>query len=135
MEWLVASGEWRVNRRQMANGSTAISGYSPVHRSPLATLCPASSRHDLLGQIVVGINVLDIVILVETILELDHFLTAVGIEIDVGGRDVAGLGAFGGDLVILEGLADDLEDLGVAGDLEIAFHQLDVIGPGLESDF
>ena len=39
-----------------------------------------------------------------------------------------------GTLCVLEGLADGLEDLGVAGDLEVALDQLDVVGAGLEGD-
>ena len=91
-------------------------------------------RHRLLGDVVVGVDVLDVVVLVEDVAELEHLLAVLDVEVDVGGGDVAGLGALGGDPVLFEGLADGLEDLGVAGDLEVAVDELDVVGAGLEGD-
>ena len=88
----------------------------------------------LFGDIIVGVNVLDVVVFVEHIPELAHLPAAVDIEVDVVTRDVAGLGGLGGNPLFLERLAHGLEQLGVAGDLVITVDQFDVVGAGLERD-
>src|SRR5262245_52689482 len=74
--------------------------------------------HRLLGDVVVGVDVLDVVVLVELVPELQHLLAILEVEVDHRGRDVAGLGALSRDAGVLEGLADGLEELRVASNLK-----------------
>ena len=56
-----------------------------------------------------------------------------GPKAHVGAREVARVGALGGDLVAPRGPCGRLEGLGVAGDLEVVVDPLEVVGPGLEA--
>src|SRR5262249_54973750 len=70
----------------------------------------------------------------EDIEQLEHPLAVLDAELDGGGGDVADLGLLDGDLLVEEGLADSLEELGVAGDLEVLAVRPQVVGAGLEGD-
>src|SRR5436305_1739294 len=60
------------------------------------------SGEGLFGDVVVGVDVLDVLVLLEEVAELEHPLAVVDVEVDVGAGHVAGLGGLGGDPVRLD---------------------------------
>src|SRR5262249_9515390 len=94
-----------------------------------------SRGHGLLGDVVIGIDVLDVVVLFEELFEPEHLLAVLDVEVDRGRRDIAGLGALGRDPGIFQCFAHGLEQLRIAGHLIEAVDQLHVVGPGLEGGF
>ena len=91
----------------------------------------AFARGLVLVPVVVG--VLDILVVVEHVEQLFHVLDVlVALELDVGLRDEADVRADEGIVLLLEGLDDVVERVGVGRDLEDVILGVEIVGTGVE---
>src|SRR4051794_18405216 len=63
-----------------------------VRRTGATLTSPALPRRHFFGDIVIGVDVLDILVLFEDVTELEHPFAVLNIDVDGRGRDIAGLG-------------------------------------------
>ena len=110
----------------------AIAGQRYVTTAGITLLKKSAfARGLVLVPVVVGI--LDVLVVVEHVEQLFHVLDVlVALELDVGLRDEADVRADEGVVLLLEGLDDVVECVGVGRDLEDVVLGVEIVGTGVE---
>ena len=129
--------ELRRRHRAVSPSISIISVVKTVQSDRSSTTSSAmparSRRHRFLGNIVVGVDVLNVVVFVEHVPELAHLLAVFDIQVD---RRRSGCSwsrrIRWGSRSSSSALAHGFKQLGVAGDLVETFDELDVVGAGIE---
>jgi hypothetical protein len=110
----------------------------PVHGGRLGLSCRFRSMAGVgdcsFVEVEVGVDVLRVVEVFDSLEEADHGVGLSAFEFGVGRGDLGDLGVLGGDLCSLEGFGDCFEVLGVAEDLPVFAFVREVFAAGIEDD-
>src|SRR5690606_17546294 len=121
-------------RRRAAPGSAPQPGADPTERPARASgfLLLVEGGEDLVGGVEVGVDVLDVVAVLEGVDEAHDLAGTLEVDLDLHRGQELRLGGVVVDARLLEGGADGDEVAGLADDLEALAEVVDLLGAGVE---